>query len=287
MLIDWFTVAAQVVNFLILVWLMKRFLFKPITSAIDEREKHIAAELADADAKKTNAEKERVEFENKNEDFDQQRAALMSKATGEAKAEHVRLFEQARKDADDMRAGQAAALRNEQTRLSGEITRLAAEQVFDIARRALSDLANVSLEERVGEVFIRRLRALNGNDREALGLALKTTSEAALMRSAFDLPAEQRAAIQNALNETFAAEIHIQFETALSAICGIELTANGQKLEWSINGYLKSLDEKVVALLDTQSPNTQTDAQPKTDETSKADAGGAGTLKSAAQAVTQ
>ena len=52
MLIDWFTVAAQLVNFLILVWLLKRFLFKPITSAIDAREKRIATELAAADAKK-------------------------------------------------------------------------------------------------------------------------------------------------------------------------------------------------------------------------------------------
>jgi F-type H+-transporting ATPase subunit b len=44
MLIDWFTVAAQIVNFLILVWLLKHFLYKPILDAIDAREKRIAAE---------------------------------------------------------------------------------------------------------------------------------------------------------------------------------------------------------------------------------------------------
>ena len=44
MLIDWFTVVAQVVNFLILVWLLKRFLYKPILDAIDAREKRIAKE---------------------------------------------------------------------------------------------------------------------------------------------------------------------------------------------------------------------------------------------------
>ena len=49
MLIDWFTVGAQALNFLILVWLMKRFLYKPILRAIDEREKRIASELADAE----------------------------------------------------------------------------------------------------------------------------------------------------------------------------------------------------------------------------------------------
>ena len=81
MLIDWFTVGAQVLNFLILVWLMKRFLYKPILNAIDVREKRIAAELADADMKKAEAQKERDEFQHKNEEFDQHRAALLTKAT--------------------------------------------------------------------------------------------------------------------------------------------------------------------------------------------------------------
>ncbi len=98
MLIDWFTVGAQMLNFLILVWLMKRFLYKPILNAIDAREKLIAAELADAEAKKAEAQKERDEFQHKNEEFDQQRAALLKKATDEAKAERQRLLDEARQD---------------------------------------------------------------------------------------------------------------------------------------------------------------------------------------------
>ncbi len=57
MLIDWFTVVAQAINFLILVWLLKRFLFKPILHAIDEREKGIANQLAQAEAMKAEAKK--------------------------------------------------------------------------------------------------------------------------------------------------------------------------------------------------------------------------------------
>ena len=54
MLIDWFTVGAQALNFLILVWLMKHFLYQPILHAIDAREKKIAAELAKGDAEVMN-----------------------------------------------------------------------------------------------------------------------------------------------------------------------------------------------------------------------------------------
>jgi hypothetical protein len=87
MLIDWFTVGAQVINFLVLVWLLKRFLYRPILDAIDAREQRIAAELADADAKRAEAKQERETFQHKNEEFDEQRAALLAQATDEAKTE--------------------------------------------------------------------------------------------------------------------------------------------------------------------------------------------------------
>ena len=103
-MIDWFTVGAQALNFLILIWLMKRFLYQPILHAIDEREKRIAKELPDADAKRDEAQKEREEFQHKNEEFDQQRATLLSKATDEVKVERQRLLDEARKSADALTA---------------------------------------------------------------------------------------------------------------------------------------------------------------------------------------
>ena len=262
MLIDWFTVGAQVLNFLILVWLLKHFLYKPILNAIDARERRIAAELADADAKKTEAQRERDDFQSKNQAIDEQRSALLDKAADEAKAERERLLDEARKDADSLRARQATALRNDQKRLGGEITRLAKDEVFGISRKTLADLATVSLEERMGEVFTRRLREMDGKAKELLGTALKTSSEPALVRSAFDIGAEQRAAIQNALNETFSAEIHIRFETAPDLISGIELTTNGQKVAWSIADYLASLEKGFDELLKEKDEATAK-AEPK------------------------
>ena len=249
MLIDWFTVGAQALNFIILVWLLKRFLYKPILNAVDAREKRIAAELADADAKKAEAQKARDEFQHKNQEFDQQRAALLSKATDEANAERQRLLEDARKAADALGAKRQEALRRDADNLNQAIRRRTQQEVFAIARKALMDLATTSLEERIGEVFTRRLRAINGKAKEGLAEVLKTASEPALVRTAFDLPAAQRAAIQNALNETFSAEVHVRFETAPDLVSGVELTTNGQKIAWSIADYLASLETGVGELL--------------------------------------
>jgi F-type H+-transporting ATPase subunit b len=252
MLIDWFTVGAQALNFVILVWLLKHFLYKPILKAIDVREKRIAAELADADAKKGEAQKERDEFQHKNEEFDRQRAALLGKAAEEAKAEGERLLDEARKAADALGAKRQEGLKIDARNLNQAVSLLAQKEVFAIARKALADLATASLEERVAEVFTRRLRELDDNAKKSLAEALKTSSEPALVRSAFDLPAGQRAAIQNALNETFSAEIRVRFETAADLVSGIELTANGQKVAWSISDYLASFEKSVGELLDGQ-----------------------------------
>jgi F-type H+-transporting ATPase subunit b len=265
MLADWFTIVAQALNFLILVWLMKRFLYKPVLNAIDEREKRIAAELANADAKKAEAQKEHDEFQQKNTEFDQQRAALLTKATGEAQAERQRLLDEARKAAVDLNSKRQEALRNEEQALRQAIRRRTQQEVFAIARKALTDLATTSLEERMGEVFTRRLREMDGKAKEGLAEALKTASDPAVVRSTFDLPAEQRAAIQNALNETFSAEIRVRFETSPDLVSGIEITTNGQKLAWSIADYLASLERGVDELL-KEKDKTEAKAEPKPEE---------------------
>src|SRR5271157_1594266 len=203
MLIDWFTVGAQALNFIILVWLLKRFLYKPILNAVDAREKRIAAELADADAKKAEALKERDLFQHNNDEFDRQRAALMSKAADDANAERRRLLDDARKAADALSAKRRDTLQSDAHNLNQAIRRRTQQEVFAIARKALTDLAATSLDERMGEVFMRRLRTMDGKVKEGLAEFFKTASEPAVVRGACDLSSEQRAAIQEALNKTF------------------------------------------------------------------------------------
>jgi F-type H+-transporting ATPase subunit b len=252
MLIDWFTVSAQALNFLILVWLLQRFLYKPILTAIDAREKRIADQIADVTKKQTDAQKEHDVFEAKNRAIDEQRNALFTKATDDAKAEHDRLVDDAKKEADTARAQRAEALKNDNARLSKEITRKAAEEVFGIARKALNDMSTASLEERIAEVFTRRLREMDGTAKATMGTAIKASSDPAVVRSTFAQPDDQKASIQNAINETFAADVRIRFETTPQGVCGIELTAGGQRISWTITNYLDSLDAKVGKLLSMQ-----------------------------------
>lgn len=249
MLIDWFTVGAQVINFLVLVWLLKRFLYRPILNAIDAREQRMAAELADADATRAEARQARATFEHKNQAFDQQRAALLAQATDAAKAEHRRLLDEARHAADALQTKRQEALRQEADQLNQALMHRTQQEVFAIARKTLTDLAGVSLDARLAAVFIERLGAMDGEAHTVFAEALKATSGPVRVRSAFELPVAQREAIQAALNDTFETEVPVQFESGPDLIGGIELTAQGQRIAWSIADYLRSLEQSVGELL--------------------------------------
>jgi F-type H+-transporting ATPase subunit b len=243
MLIDWFTVAAQALNFLILVWLMKRFLYKPVLLAIDTREKKIAADIADATTKLVAAEKRDSLFRDKSEAFDQQRAGLLKKATDDAATEKQRLLDEARKAADALSVKHKAAQSAEERSLAQSIARRTSEEVFATARKALTALASASLEDRIVEVFVERLRGMSGKAKDELGDAVKASSGPALLRSAFKLPASQRRSIEAALKEVFAVKIAVRYEVAPELVGGIDLSTGGRKIGWNIADYLSSLEK--------------------------------------------
>jgi F-type H+-transporting ATPase subunit b len=251
-LIDWFTVAAQALNFLILVWLLKRFLYQPVLDAIGAREQRIAVQLADAASKAAAASQQRDEFERKNHDFDAQRDALLAKASEDAKLELQRLLQQARQQADALRSRLQETLRSEQQSLSGEIVRKTRDEVFAIARKTLADLASASLEDSMARMFLERLRALSAADKKSLALSAEVAAAAVVVRSAFELPAPQRAAIEQALGEICGSGMRLSYQVVPGLIGGVEVSAGGSKIAWSIADYLGALEHSVGQMLAPQ-----------------------------------
>ena len=123
------------------------------------------------------------------------------------------------------------------------------EEVFAITRKVLSDLASMTLEEHMTEVFIHRLEALDEEARKQMVAALDASTRKVTVRSAFDLPAEVQTKVENALKKLVPTEIQVHFEMAPEQISGIELATDGYKVPWSIADYLTSLEDSVAALL--------------------------------------
>lgn len=249
MLIDWFTVIAQVINFLILVWLLKRFLYHPILKAIDDREKRIAGQIQEAEAKKADAIQERENFRQKNEELDQQRGALLKKAETEAEAERRRLTEKAYEEYEQLRARLQESWEQERANLGREIVQRTQEEVFGIARKVLTDLAGTSLEEQMTNIFIRKLDELSDGEKGKLRQAATAAGGAITISTVFELPADRETAVEKALRALIAADVSVQFETASDEIGGIKLVAGGYQLAWTIAEYLAALEKRIASLL--------------------------------------
>ena len=247
MLIDWFTVVAQGLNFLVLVWLLKRFLYKPVLAAIDAREKHIALAIADAESQKKGAKLERQVLAAKAADLDRQGAEVLKQAAASAAAERMRLLADARSEVASLREKQMAALREDQIRLCGEIARRAQQEVLAIARKVLEALAGVSLEERVVALFVKNLRDLDAAAKKTLLATFGGVSDA-VVRSAFELSEVQRALIQHAVDEALSISSTLRFEVSAELLCGLELSVGGQKLSWSITDYMAGLEQQIAAV---------------------------------------
>jgi len=262
MQINWFTVIAQVLNFFILVWLLKRFLYKPVLKAIDERENKIATQLQDADAKEKKAIKEQAEFQKKNEKFDQEKKGLMDKAVAETNEEKVKLLEAARNEATALRLKLENSLKELQENLNRDIAQKTQQEVFAIARKTLADLSAVSLEEQSANVFIKRIQDLKKEEKKQFMEAFKAGSNSILVQSAFDLPKKQQTDIQSSVNEILGEKTQFKFKTAPEIISGIELSSNGYKLAWSISEYLKSLQNTILETLNNKTMNDETKKSP-------------------------
>lgn len=243
--INWFTVIAQLINFLILVWLLKRFLYKPILNAVNEREKKIRDQLKDAEDKKTIAQQEKDDFKRKNEDFEQHRKELMDTVLADAATEKNQLIEAAKAEAKDLISKMEKAAKEAQENEDKALAQKTQKLVFDITRKALGTLASLSLEEQSAKTFIKHLKAANEDDLRQLIDALKSHPDSIMVKSAFELPVKQQKEINDAVNELLGATTKLQFETAPELISGIELSAVGFKIAWSFSAYLSALEQDI------------------------------------------
>jgi len=239
MQIDWFTVIAQAINFLVLMWLLKRFLYKPILKAIATREKLIAEQLADASDKIAEATKEQEDFQKKNANFDKQKTELMDNAKKEAKDIRDQLIAEAKTEAENLRTKSKDALINEEQKLHQETVKLMKQEIFATTAKILHDLADINLEERIIALFIKNLEKLSAADKITLTSA---SSQNIIITTAFKLSQKRQLAITDAIKENFAIDSEgLQFKVLHNLISGIELSVDGHKLAWSIADYLVTL----------------------------------------------
>lgn len=260
MQIDWLTVAAQIVNFLVLVWLLQRFLYGPITRAMERREQRIRDRLDEAARKKSEAEDEARAYREKQEQLEQRRDRMLAEARKAAEEERKSLEREARENVEARKRNWMDQLEAQRSAFLRELRRRSADQFYALARRALGDLANAGLEEQIALSFIKELEGLDKEAREKMTQGYAGAGGTVKVRSRFELSANAKRQITKAVHRRLGDDAQVQYEADEDVACGIELQAGSQTVAWSLASYLDDLEKAV----DEQISGVSTPAEQRT-----------------------
>jgi len=246
--IDWFVFFSQIVNLMILMFLLKKFLYGRIVGAMDAREAKIAAVFRDAEEARQKALTAAENHDGKLRELDARYAFLMDEARQDAELYRDRLEEKAREEADFLKARWLEAVRAERENFLQELRHLAGKQTYAVTRRVLHDLAEVDLEERIVEILADRVASMDEKERQKFREPLENGG-VVTVTSAFDLPPERKEKLAAAIRRHIAADTEVTWERSDDLLSGCELRSDGHKVAWSIKDYLDTLEESFYTTL--------------------------------------
>jgi F-type H+-transporting ATPase subunit b len=143
---SWWTFALQAANFLILVWLLQRFLFKPVRGIVARRREEISRAVTEASAERDTAEQLKQEMQAQRSRIDAERQTLLEQQSVQLSAQRQAIVEQARVEAEKVKAQALAQLDQERATARGELFEQSVQLATELAERLLREVALPSLD---------------------------------------------------------------------------------------------------------------------------------------------
>lgn len=242
MTIDWITVSAQIVNFLILVWLLQHFLYRPVIRAMERREQRIADRLNEARDREQAAEEESQRYQRELDQIDQKREKILTQARKDAEEQNRQLLEEGREKAAAARKAWQHQVDREKEDFLSNLRQRSAMAVQEMTYKVLTDLADTDLETRIVDKFIGQLGSLEEETRQAF---TDSTDDTVNIASAFELDSNTRGRLTRAVHEHLAKDLDVEYSQSGDLLCGIMLDHKGRRLSWNIADFLDELTDQV------------------------------------------
>ena len=260
MIIEWYTIIFQGINFLILVFLLRRFLYRPIMETMDEREATILKRESDAKEAREAGERAVEEAQAREAELEAKKDQVLAAAQKEAAEKRREWLNEARKEVDQSREQWQEGLRRERETFLSELRRQLAQQACRIARHCLTDIADARLEDWVWQEFLKQVKALSDESFRPLLEA----GEPWILRSAFpadeSVEEERLEQLQDILGDRLPSRPSLQMEEDPDQICGFELEAGAHRVVWSVNSYLDGVEGRIMQEL-AEGPNAWLDGE--------------------------
>jgi len=249
MLIDWFTVVAQIVNFAILVLALKFLLYDRVTGVMEKRRLAIAEREREAKERTEAAQAELAALRRERRELEKLREELLDEARREAGERRRLLLRQAREEVEQQAEEWRESLRRQHERLLTDIQRLTGEKVVNVSSRLLADMAGQSLEDALISGFVDRIEQLSEDERAAIGEEVQRNGGPLMVVTSLEPSDTNRATVDKALRLLVGdTDRPIRWERDDELISGIVVQVGARTLGWSVAGYLAELEDDFAEL---------------------------------------
>lgn len=264
-MIDVFTWIAQIINFIVLMLLLRHFLYGRIVNAIDTRQERLEGKWEEADRKRHEAEQKAEEYEKKNNEIDNERESILSKSRKQADERRKQLVAEAREDVRKMKVRWRQQLDREKQAFLRNLQLEMGRQATEVARHILGDMADADLESCIVDNFIERIKQ-SDEEKAKLRDILQKREESIRILSSFDMKDVNRGRLEDFLEELREQPIKVRYEQSSDLICGLRVVSNGRHVLWSVSQYIEGLHEQFDKYFTENEPETEQTGKKSSDE---------------------
>ena len=252
--IDWVTFFAQIVNLIVLVLLLKKFLYKPILNAVDKRQAEILNRVNGAKKAELEAMAQLKEYEQKLLDFEMEKKSLFLDAKKNADSFKEKQLADISKEMTQQREKLQINLDKEKEILSSEIRNLIVQDFSLMANKIMTELSAQSPLDQTLVLFNKKIDSLSEQQSEKIKQILKKQNIITVF-SSNTLNQKQQDKLTEKIQKTFSLtkKHQVIFNQEPALILGFEMHIGDLGMEWNLKNYLdtfqNNLNDKLSGLI--------------------------------------
>ena len=238
------TFLVQIVNLFLLVWLLKRFLYRPVLAIIEKRRQEVIHNIQEAEKKLTEAEQTQKTLSKLKEDYEKQRQKRFSELDQEIHQQHAQMMKSLEVEFAQKRQKLQDDLNSNWTMAEATIHQMIGKEFLALAQKILTEWSHQSPVDQMLTLFgnkIVKLAASKRNQIQKILLAQKSIQ----VISSTKLNQKQQQALRGVLlkNFTLPPKIRFQYKQQSHLILGLEIRIGDFSLDWNLNNYLDEMNQ--------------------------------------------
>jgi len=245
--LNWSTFLLEIINFLVLVWILKHFLYKPILDVIARRRAGIEDRLAKAQQLHDEANTLKTEYENRLVDWEHERQQARATLAQELNEERVQKIKSLQISLEQEREKSQVAESRLRTKTARATEYNALQQSAQFATRLLTRAAGPELEERLFDLLVDNLSNLSADQVAALNTQWSEKTKTITVASAYPLTDIQQKTLEKALTKMSGLAVPVLYEQHSDLLAGLNITIGAWILHTNIRDELKGFTEFAYA----------------------------------------